>query len=82
MKKLLALLLAGLMAVSAAGCASTPAASSGDTTTNSTTSESETAQKSNYAGTSDPDMVTVDMRAEPPDLNPTTTSDVDRQSVV
>lgn len=76
MKKLLALLLAGLMAVSAAGCASTPAASSGDTTTNSTTSESETAQKSNYAGTSDPDMVTVDMRAEPPDLNPTTTSDV------
>ena len=76
MKKLLALLLAGLMAVSAAGCASTPAASSGDTTTNSTTSESETAQKSNYAGTSDPDMVTVDMRAEPPDPNPTTTSDV------
>lgn len=76
MKKLLALLLAGLMAVSVAGCASTPATSSGDTTTNSTTSESETAQKSNYAGTSDPDMVTVDMRAEPPDLNPTTTSDV------
>lgn len=77
MKKLLALLLAGLMAVSAAGCASTPAASSGDTTNSSTSSESDTTdKKSNYPGTPDADMVTVDLRADVPDMNPTTTSDV------
>ena len=78
MKKLIALLLAGLMAVSAVGCASTPSDSSSTTSgdsTSSTTSGTE-AQKSNYAGTSDPDMVTIDVRAEPPDLNPTTTNDV------
>lgn len=77
MKKLIALLLAGLMAVSAVGCASTPSDSSSTTSgdsTSSTTSGTE-AQKSNYAGTSDPDMVTIDVRAEPPDLNPTTTND-------
>ena len=77
MKKLLALLLAGLMAVSAAGCASTPATSSGDTTNSSTSSESDTTdKKSNYPGTPDADMVTVDLRADVPDMNPTTTSDV------
>ena len=76
MKKLLALLLAGLMAVSAAGCASAPAASSGDTTNSSTSSESDTTdKKSNYPGTPDADMVTVDLRADVPDMNPTTTSD-------
>lgn len=77
MKKLLALLLAGLMAVSAAGCASAPATSSGDTTNSSTSSESDTTdKKSNYPGTPDADMVTVDLRADVPDMNPTTTSDV------
>lgn len=76
MKKLLALLLAGLMAVSAAGCASAPATSSGDTTNSSTSSESDTTdKKSNYPGTPDADMVTVDLRADVPDMNPTTTSD-------
>ena len=77
MKKLLALLLAGLMAVSVAGCASAPATSSGDTTNSSTSSESDTTdKKSNYPGTPDADMVTVDLRADVPDMNPTTTSDV------
>ena len=78
MKKLLALLLAGLMAVSAAGCSSAPSDSSSASGDNSSTtsSEGEAAQKSNYPGTPDADMVTVDLRADVPDMNPTTTSDV------
>lgn len=79
MKKLLALLLAGLMAVSAAGCSSAPSDSSSTSGDNSSTTSSEsdtTDKKSNYPGTPDADMVTVDLRADVPDMNPTTTSDV------
>lgn len=79
MKKLLALLLAGLMAVSAAGCSSAPSDSSSASGDNSSTTSSEsdnTDKKSNYPGTPDADMVTVDLRADVPDMNPTTTSDV------
>ena len=77
MKKLLALLLAGLMAVAAAGCASAPASSGDDSATDSGSSTtSEATGTSNFAGTPDEGMVTVDLRAEPPDLNPITTSDV------
>lgn len=77
MKKLLALLLAGLMAVAAAGCSSAPASSGDDSATDSGSSTtSEATGTSNFAGTPDEGMVTVDLRAEPPDLNPITTSDV------
>lgn len=79
MKKLLALLLAGLMAVSAAGCSSAPSDSSSTSGDNSSTTSSEegtTDKKSNYPGTPDADMVTVDLRADVPDMNPTITSDV------
>lgn len=77
MKKLLALLLAGLMAVAAAGCASAPASSGDDNASGSGSSTtSEATGTSNFAGTPDADMVTVDLRAEPPDLNPMTTTDV------
>lgn len=76
MKKLLALLLAGLMAVAAAGCSSAPASSGDDSATDSGSSTtSEATGTSNFAGTPDEGMVTVDLRAEPPDLNPITTTD-------
>ena len=76
MKKLLALLLAGLMAVAAAGCSSAPASSGDDSATDSGSSTtSEATGTSNFAGTPDEGMVTVDLRAEPPDLNPITTFD-------
>ena len=74
MKKIIALLLAGAMAVSMAACggSNTTSNATGSTASGSAAS---TAATSLYAGTSDPDMVTVDMRAEPPELNTVQTQD-------
>lgn len=75
MKKILAVLLAGTMAVSMAACSGSTTTSSGAAST-AASSAASTAATSLYKGTSDPDMVTVDMRAEPPELNTVQTQDV------
>lgn len=70
MKKLVALALAGAMILSAAGCGS---GKSDDTKKDS---GSKTTAGVSYPGTPDEDMVTVDLRAEPPELNSILTTDV------
>lgn len=64
MKKWMAFALAGAMALSVAACGSTA------------TTDSNTGGGVTYAGTPDADMVTVDLRAEPPELNSILTTDV------
>ena len=73
LKKILIALLAGAMAASVVACSS----DNGGQTPGSSdvVSNVQGAAKSNFPGTSDPDMVTTDLRAEPPNLNPVTTSD-------
>ena len=70
MKKILIVLLAGALAASAVACSSAPTGG-----TSSGVTSNIQATKSNFPGTVDPDMVTVDLRSEPPNLNPITTSD-------
>lgn len=67
MKKSIALLLAGAMAVSVTAC--------GGSTTTASGSTGSAASTNLYAGTTDPNTVTVDMRTEPPELNTTQTQD-------
>ena len=83
MKKFLIFLLVGAMAASAVACSSAPGTASGTPPQGDVSSGTETtAMRSNFAGTADPDMVTVDLRAEPPDLNPITTSDITSANVL
>lgn len=87
MKKILAVLLAGTMAVSMAACgggATTSSSSAASTAASSTASGSASATDttasnpfatSQYPGTSDSDMVTLNLGAEPPELNSSLTTD-------
>lgn len=74
MKKILALALAGAMVLSLAGCGGTPSDSK---------KEGSSAKKGmSYPGTKDKDMVTVDIRAEPPELNTIKTTDVASKDIL
>lgn len=74
MKKILALALAGAMVLSLAGCGGTPS---------DTNKGSSSAKKGmSYPGTKDKDMVTVDIRAEPPELNTIKTTDVASKDIL
>lgn len=81
MKKILALLLAGVLALSATACGNnnkTTSAASGSASTASTASTAAAngdLSKSKYKGTSDADMITVNLQQEPPELNSTMTTD-------
>lgn len=81
MKKILALLLAGVLALSATACGNnnkTTSAVSGSASTASTASTAAAngdLSKSKYKGTSDADMITVNLQQEPPELNSTMTTD-------
>lgn len=80
LKKILIALLAGAMAASVVACSS----DNGGQTPGSSdvVSNVQGAAKSNFPGTSDPDMVTTDLRTEPPNLNPVTTSDAVSSNVL
>ncbi|MDD4807190.1 MAG: peptide ABC transporter substrate-binding protein [Oscillospiraceae bacterium] len=72
-QKVVALLLAGTLAVSMAACGS----SAGGTAASGAASGTSAASTKNlYPGTPDKDMVTVNLRAEPPELNTVQTQDV------
>lgn len=75
MKKILALALASAMVLSFAACGSegTDAKSGSD---GGEQTEKTTTSNALYKGTPDADMVTVDLRAEPPELNSMKTTDV------
>lgn len=78
MKKILALLLAGVMALSATACGNsnkTQSAASGAASTASTAAANGDLSTSKYKGTPDADMITVNLQQEPPELNSTMTSD-------
>lgn len=75
MKKILALALAGAMVLSLAGCGSTPSDSKKEGSSSKKTGMS-------YPGTKDKDMVTVDIRAEPPELNTIKTTDVASKDIL
>lgn len=73
MKRLVALALAGVMVLSLAACGGNNSAKS----EGSTAAKEETkAAGVTYPGTPDADMVTVDLRAEPPEMNSMLTTDV------
>lgn len=75
MKKILALALAGAMVMSVAGCSpSKPSDSQEDS------SKPETGMS--YPGTKDKDMITVDMRAEPAELNSILSTDVASKDII
>lgn len=80
LKKILIALLAGAMAASVVACSS----DNGGQTPGSSdvVSNVQGTAKSNFPGTSDPDMVTTDLRTEPPNLNPVTTSDAASSNVL
>lgn len=69
MKKIIALAMAGAMVLSAAGCG-------GGKNDDSQKDTGKTTSGISYPGTKDEDMVTVDLRAEPPELNSILTTDV------
>lgn len=85
MKKMIALLLAVSMAVSMTACGGSTAASSAAPAASGTASSASSggaataaddlAAKSKYPGTSDADMITINLQQEPPELNSTLTSD-------
>lgn len=84
-KKLLAVVLAGAMAMSLGACGSSNSGSNGssastgsssaDSTSTSSASASET-NNSGFAGTPDADMYTIDLRTEPAEMNSVLTTDV------
>ena len=71
LKKFMAVALAGAMSLSMVACGS-----SSGTTGTGTNSGAEQQGGVSYPGTPDADMITVDLRAEPPELNSLLTSDV------
>jgi len=83
MKKMIALLLAGTMAVSMAACgggntstsSASGAASTASAASNAAPAASDLAAQSKYPGTPDADMITINLQQEPPELNSTLTSD-------
>lgn len=81
MKKIIALLLAGAMMVSTTACGNNTASSAASGTGNTASAASSSSaaaddlSQSKYPGTSDADMVTVNLQQEPPELNTTLTSD-------
>lgn len=81
MKKILALLLVGAMAISMTACGgnTTTSSASGTAATSSSASSGAAGtvdlSQSKYAGTTDPDMITINLQQEPPELNSTMTTD-------
>ena len=82
MKKILIVLLAGALAASAVACATTPTDENSSGAVTSGVTSGVQATKSNFPGTVDPDMVTMDLRTEPPNLNPITTTDATSGNVL
>ncbi len=77
LKKLLALVMAGAMVLSLGACGnSSDSGKTTDSSSESDASEEETTAATGFAGTADADMYTVDLRAEPPELNSILTTDV------
>lgn len=75
MKKILALALAGAMVLSVVGC-------SPDKSKDSQQDSSTPATGMSYPGTKDKDMVTVDLRGEPAELNSILSTDVPSKNVL
>lgn len=79
MKKILALLLAGVLALSATACGNnnktTSTASGAASTASSSAAVNTDLSTSKYKGTAATDMITVNLQQEPPELNTTMTTD-------
>ncbi len=89
MKKIIALLLAGAMAVSMAACgkgsttssAASGTASAAESSAASTPAATDLASQSKYPGTPDKDMITVNMVSEPPEMNSMLTTDTGSSAI-
>lgn len=76
MKKILAMALASAMVLSLGACGGSSNDSGADTTKTEGSSDGTETASGKFPGTSDEDMYTVDLRAEPPELNSILTTDV------